>query len=140
MEKIIKWNKSSWGTKYLYYYIIWIIIKLEFIFSTFAAEENAWWIFWSTGSTWLTKENVRRWDIHIDDIPMIIRSTIDLLLEISWTIAIIFIIIWAYKILFGSLTSEKTKWKDTIIMALTWFAIATLAWFIIKFIIDNFSK
>jgi type IV secretory pathway VirB2 component (pilin) len=60
-------------------------------------------------------------------------------MEIAGTIAIIFIIIWAYKILFGSLEQDKTKWKDTIIMALSWFAIASLAWFIIKLIIDNFS-
>lgn len=118
---------------YLYYSIIWIIINSEMIFSTFAAD--AWWIFWNTKTT----TEIKNWDIHIDDIPKILRSTIDLLLEISWTIAIIFIIAWAYKILFGSLTNDKTKWKDTIIMALTWFAIATLAWFIIKFIISNFS-
>jgi type IV secretory pathway VirB2 component (pilin) len=60
-------------------------------------------------------------------------------MEIAGTVAIIFIIIWAYKILFGSLEQDKTKWKDTIIMALSGFAIASLAWFIIKFIIDNFS-
>ena len=123
----------------LYYSIIWFIVNFEIFFSTFAWEENAGWIFWNTGSTLLTKENVRRWEIHMSNIPLILKSTIDLLLEISGTIAIIFIIIWAYKILFGSLTSEKTKWKDTIIMALTWFTIATLAWFIIKFIINNFA-
>ena len=124
-------------SNYIYYSILWMIINFEIIVSTFASD--AWWIFWAEKDTWLSTDDVRKWNIHIDDIPKIIRSTIDLLLEISWTIAIIFIIVWAYKILFGSLTSEKTKWKDTIIMALIWFGIAALAWFIIKFIIDNFN-
>lgn len=115
--------------KYFFYIFMWFLINLELV-----AAEKADWIFWD-----IEKEDVRSWRIHIDNIPTILRTMIDILLEIAWTIAIIFIIIWAYKILFGSLTSEKTKWKDTIIMALTWFAISTLAWFIIKFIIDNFG-
>jgi len=117
--------------KKIAYIIIWYLISLELSFA-----EDAWWIFeW----TEITKDDVKNWNIHIDDIPKILRWAIDILLEIAWTISVIFIIIWAYKILFGSLTSEKTKWKDTIIMALTWFAIASLAWFIIKFLLDNLA-
>lgn len=116
--------------KNIFYTLMWFLISINLVF----AEGEADWIFWNTDKT-----KVREWNIHIDDIPKILRNVIDILLEIAWTIAIIFIIVWAYKILFGSLTSEKTEWKNTIIMALTWFAISTLAWFIIKFIIDNFS-
>lgn len=118
--------------KKIVYIIIWYLINIELLFA--APWDSAWWILDD-----LTKEDVRNWNIHIDDIPVILRWAIDFLLGIAWTISIIFIIIWAYKILFGSLTSEKTKWKDTIIMALTWFAIASLAWFIIKFLIDNLA-
>lgn len=116
--------------KKILFILLWYLLNIELIFA-----EAAWWVFWS----WVSKENVRQWNIHMEDIPKIIRWAIDLLLSIAWTITIIFIIIWAYKILFGSLTSEKTKWKDTIIMALTWFAISALAWFIIKFLIDNLA-
>ena len=114
---------------------------------------TALWIFLSTQASfsdgWVLGEfrdndeetvtAIRTWDIHIADIPNILKWAINFFMEIAGTVAIIFIIIWAYKILFGSLEQDKTKWKDTIIMALSWFAIASLAWFIIKFIIDNFS-
>ncbi len=116
--------------KKILYIIIWYILSIEIIFA-----ESLWIFEW----TWKSNTDIREGNIHMEDIPKIIRGAIDLLLEIAWTISIIFIIIWAYKILFGSLTSEKTKWKDTIIMALTWFAIASLAWFIIKFLIDNLA-
>jgi len=58
---------------------------------------------------------------------------------IAGTISVIFIIIGAYKILFGSLQQDKTKGRDTIIMALGGFALAALAWFIIKVILANLS-
>lgn len=83
--------------------------------------------------------NLRTWDVHLVDIPNMIRNAIDFFMWFAWFIAIIFVIIWAYKILFWSLQQDKTKWKDTIIMALGWFAIAILAWFIVKLVIDNFS-
>lgn len=60
-------------------------------------------------------------------------------MSIAGTIAVIFVIIGAYKILFGSLQQDKTKGRDTIISALGGFALAGLAWFIVRFIIDNFS-
>lgn len=98
-----------------------------------------WWVLWNFKG-W-NKENtekaLKNWNIHMEDIPVMIRNAIDFFITIAWTVAIIFIIVWSYKILFGSLEQDKTKWKDTIIMALGWFAIASLAWFIIKLIIDN---
>lgn len=82
---------------------------------------------------------LRRWDVHLDDIPGAIKSAIDFFMSIAATISVIFIVIGAYKILFGSLQQDKSKWRETIIMALTWFAIAALAWFIIKTILANLS-
>lgn len=116
--------------KYLFYTLMWFLINIELLFAA-----DAEWIFWNT----VTKENVRSWNIHIDDIPKILRNGIDLLLWVAWTITIILIIVWAYKIVFWAMTWEKTKWKETITMALIWFAISSLAWFIISFILDNFS-
>lgn len=87
----------------------------------------------------VSETNLREWRIHIDDIPNIIRDAIDFFMWIAATVAIIFIIIWAYKILFWSITQETSEWKNTIIMAITWFVIASLSWFIIKLILDNFT-
>lgn len=88
--------------------------------------------------SWVTTKQFREWDIHVDDIPKLLNWAINFLLSIAGTISVIFIIIWAYQIAIGSLSQEKTKWKDTIIMALYGFWIATLSWAIMKFIISNF--
>ena len=118
---------SIFGIQKIIYIFLWYILTLQISFADS-------WIFWG-----LTELEIRRWEIHTDDIPWIIKWAIDFFINIAWSIAIIFIIIWAYKILFGSLEQDKTKWKDTIIMALGWFVIASLAWFIVKIIIDNLS-
>ena len=94
-----------------------------------------WWVWtWSTAT-----DKIKEWDIHFDDIPNIIKYIIDAFLWIAWTIAVLFVIVWAYKLLFGSLSSDHTKWRETIIMALSGFAISALAWFIVKFIFNNFG-
>lgn len=120
--------------KNIAYIIIWYF---SIINSSFAD----WWILWNfkDNNKEKTEEAIRKWDIHLEDIPVMIRWAIDFFMTIAWTVAIIFIIVWAYKILFGSLEQDKTKWKDTIIMALLWFALASTAWFIVKLILDNLS-
>lgn len=124
--------------KKLLYIFVWYILSINLSFAD-------WWILWDfaawrTSWTSDTDKAIRSWDIHVDDIPNIIKNAIDFFMWIAWTVAIIFIIIWAYKILFWSLEQDKTKWKDTIIMALWGFAIASLAWVIIKFILSNLSS
>ena len=83
--------------------------------------------------------NIKEWDIHLADVPVIIGNAIWFGMWIAWTIAIIFVIIWAYKTLFGSLSWDKSKWKETMIMAVGWFVLAALAWLIMKFIFTNFN-
>jgi hypothetical protein len=117
-------------------YIALAIAWIANIQNTYAAEDL--WLFWSDSSC-VKQSDMRTWNIHIDNIPCMIQWAINFFLWIAGTIAVIFVIIWAYKILFGSLSQDKTKWKDTIIMALTGFAIATLSWFIIKILLDNFK-
>lgn len=112
--------------------------KIFFIFFFFIANchlalARSSWVFW--WAVWA--DELRKWDIHVDDIPWMIRWVINFLLWIAWTVAIIFIIFWAYKILFSWWSWWKSEWKNVIIMALTGFAIASLAWFIIRFVIDN---
>ena len=87
----------------------------------------------------ISDDKLRTWDVHLDDIPNAIRSAIDFFMGIAGTIAVIFIIIGAYKILFGSIQQDKTKGRDTIIMALSGFALAALSWFIIQIILSNFG-
>ncbi|MCD5385122.1 pilin [Candidatus Gracilibacteria bacterium] len=88
----------------------------------------------------IDEADIRNGNIHVDDIPQILRGSIDFFITIAGTIAVIFIIIGAYKILLGSLEQDKTKGKDTIIMAIGGFALASLAWFIVKLLIDNFGE
>lgn len=92
-----------------------------------------WWILWNA-DVWV---KLRDWNVNLADIPNMIVYAINFLMLIAATISVIFIIIWAYKILFGSISQDKTKWRDTILMAIWGFIIASLAWFIIKLITDN---
>lgn len=98
--------------------------------NSFAANENILWI---------DNDKLRNGDVGLDDIPGAITSLIDFFMSIAGTISVIFIIIGAYKILFWSIQQDKTKWRDTIVMALTGFALAALAWMIIKIILANFG-
>lgn len=113
--------------------------KFFYIFIYFILILETWfadtWIFWNSVST----NQIREWDIHINDIPNIIKWAIDFFIGIAWTISIIFIIIWAYQVMFWTFSWDKSKWKTTITMALWWFIIAALAWFIISFLIENLS-
>lgn len=116
--------------KYINILFTWIILSISKI--SFAVD---WWILWD-GRTW---RNLRNWDVSLNDIPNMITYAINFFMWIAATISVIFIIIWAYKILFGSISQDKTKWRDTILMAIWGFIIASLAWFIIKIILKNFS-
>ncbi len=130
---------STIGVNKLFYIIAWYILSINLAF----ADGGILWDFAEDRPEWTWEPDtaiaLRNWDIHMEDIPNILKWAIDFFISIAWTISIIFIIVWAYQILFGSLEQDKTKWKNTIIMALGWFAIASLAWLIIKFVIDNLS-
>ncbi len=112
-----------------------IFLLLLILIITKTSYAIDWGFLWD-GSTWRA---LRRWDIWFWDIPDMLRYAIDFFMWIAATISVIFIIIWAYKILFGSISQDKTKWRDTILMAIWGFIIASLAWFIIKVILDNFG-
>ena len=87
---------------------------------------------------WIDSKKLRNWDIHLEDIPNAIVGATNFLMGFAWTIAVIFVIIWAYQLLLGSTKQDVTTWRNTILMALAGFAIASLAWLIVKLIIDNF--
>ncbi len=82
-------------------------------------------------------ERIRTGDLHLDDVPNVIKGLIDIFIGLAGTIAVIFVIYWSYRLLFGSLSWDHTKWRETIIMALTGFVIAILSWFIVKLIFNN---
>lgn len=115
--------------KHLYFILLWF-------FLSFHASVYAWdpWVLRGT-----TVEKIRTGDIHSEDIPKILQWSIDYLMGFAATIAIIFIIVWAYKIALWSLEWEKSEWKKTIFLALGGFVLASVSWLILKLIIDNFS-
>jgi len=110
------------------------IFSILFIYATIAQNSFA-----ADNILWISDSKLRNGEVSLDDIPTAITSMIDFFMSIAGTIAVIFIIIGAYKILFGSLQQDKTKGRDTIIMALTGFALAALAWMIVKIILANFG-
>jgi len=113
------------------------------LFALFSSTANTFandlWIL-GTNSCGVSSDTLRTWNTKLESIPCLIQSATNFLLGIAGTVAVIFIIIWAYQVLFWSLTQNTTKWKDTIISALIGFALAALSWFIIKLVIDNFSS
>lgn len=121
--------------KKLFYSLLSYILFVEIAFA-----DNTWAIWNFKNDAGKTEEAIKKWNIHLDDIPSIIQYAINFFMGIAWTIAIIFVIIGAYQILFGSISQDKTKWRNTIIYALTGFALASLSWFIIRTIIDNLSS
>ena len=127
------WKIKRWSSN-ISYSLLWFLLSLELSFAD-------GWFLWNfrDDDPEKTETALRNGDIVLKDIPNILKWAIDFFITIAGTIAIIFIIIWSYKILFGSLEGDQTKWKDTIIMAISWFAVASLAWFIVKLIIDNLS-
>ncbi len=116
--------------------------KIKYILFAFFLSFHANLYAWDPGVLrWLGDDTskIRTWDIHSEDIPKIIQWATDYLMGFAATIAIIFIIIWAYKIAFWSLSWDKSDGKKTIFLALGGFALASVSWLILKLIIDNFS-
>lgn len=111
----------------------------HFFLSVFALWLSLERSFAADNYTGIADARLKNWDVHLDDIPAMLRSIIDFLMGIAGTIAVIFIIVGAYKILFGSLSLDKQKGRETIIAALGGFALAALSWFIIKLILSNLS-
>ncbi len=112
--------------------IITTLIMLTITKISFAVDG---WIFgWE--KEW---RKIKDWEIWFEDIPNFIVNAINILMWLAATISVLFIIIGAYKILFGSISQDKTKWRDTIIAAVWGFILASLSWTIMKFILDNFS-
>ncbi len=111
--------------KILLYIIFWIISKTSFA--------RDWWIL---AEDW---SKLRDWTVWFKDIPEIISHATWFFIWFAAVIAVLFIIIWAYKILFWSITQDTTKGRDTIISAIWGFILAALAWFIVKIILDNFG-
>lgn len=120
--------------KKIFYSILSYLLLTEM---AFADNTGVLWDF--KGNPKETKKAIDNGNIHLDDIPNIIQSAINFFMGIAGTVAVIFVIIGAYQILFGSISQDKTKWRNTIIYALTGFALASLSWFIIRTIIDNLS-
>lgn len=119
--------------KHIFTYIFLALIAKVSLVQSFAADDA--WIFQWSG---VSADDLRNGNVSLDTIPAMIVAATNFLMGIAGTVAVIFVIIWAYQLLFGSLQQDKTKWRNTILMALGWFAIASLAWFIVKLIIDNF--
>lgn len=113
----------------IYFLLLWLFLSSHA--SVYAGDSGV------LGGT--TVEKIRTWDIHSEDIPKILQWSIDYLMGFAATIAIIFIIVWGYKIALWSLEWEKSEWKKTIFLALGGFVLASVSWLILKLIIDNFS-
>ncbi len=111
--------------KKIFYIIVWILLSFQTSFAT----ENI---------TWISNKKLREGDVGLDDIWTLLSTLIKIWIYIAWSIAIIWIIFWAYKVLFGSLQG-KNEWKDAIFKSILWLIITFCAWLIVKIIFDNLT-
>lgn len=86
---------------------------------------------------WLNKADLRDGNVSFWDIPKMVNALSSWLLWISATVAMVMIIIWAYKIALWSLNNQVQKWKEAITMGIVGLVVAVSAWFIINVIISN---
>ena len=85
----------------------------------------------------LTAEELRNGDIIFQNIPYMIQYSTNFILKFIGSIAMLVIIYWAFMFSFGSLSSDKSKWRDAIIYWLMWFVVASLAWVILNIVVTN---
>lgn len=120
------------------FFKILIVVSTYNIFLAEAADESNWLLKWVNAVGGKSgRDRIRTGDLHLDDIPNILKSLIDVFIWLAGTVSVLFIIIGWYKILYGSFQQDHSKWRSTIVMALTWFVISVLAWVIVQFIFDN---
>ena len=111
--------------------IYYFILSYYIIWATVFADA------WVLG--WVGVSEIRQGEIHLDNIPSILNTATDFLMWFAGTVSVVFIIIWAYKTAIGSLSNQKSAWKETILLALGGFVVASCAWVIMRIVIDNFS-
>lgn len=119
--------------------ILWILLHSKVVYWLDDAGILWWGGIAGDAEACITAEDLKNWDMHLDDFPCIVNGMINIFMGFAATLAVIFIIVGAYQILFGSLEWNKTKGKETITMALGGFALAAFSWLIIKFILNNFT-
>jgi len=119
-------------------YILPLLLHARIAYWVNDAGILGWGSIWWDQEVCITAADLRNGDMHLDDFPCIVNGMINIFMWFAATLAVIFIIIGAYQILFGSIEWNKTKWKETITMALWGFTLAAFAWIIIKFILNNF--
>ena len=115
------------------------LLSFHLIWKTVFAQDAGilWWL--DSENSIKAVDKIRHWDIHLSDIPSILNSGTDFLMWFAGTVAVVFIIIWAYKTNIWSLSNQKSAWKETILLALGGFVVASCAWVIMRIVIDNFS-
>lgn len=115
------------------FFLVFVSIVLNFNSKIFADDV---WFFEGCS---LSQNDIKAWNkITIDTIPCMLSELVDVFMWIAWSVAIIFIIVGSYQMLFWSLAKDNAKWKSTIIFAITWFVLAAFSWLIVRFILDNF--
>lgn len=121
-------------SRYIIAYIVVFVTQAQF---TFAVDSDRS-IFQDKEGNGVSNNQLRKGDIHLDDIPGIGMAIINNLLVFVGTISIFFILVGALVYVFGWLTDRaKTYGKNAILMAIVGALISWTAWFMVNFILDN---
>lgn len=84
----------------------------------------------------IDNEDLRNWNVGIDDIPKTITSVTSAIIMVSATISMIMIIVGAFRLAMPT-SDNKQKWKDAIMYGIIGFIVTLSAWFIVNTLIAN---
>lgn len=83
-------------------------------------------------------ERIKRGDVHLVDIFIILVKMIDLVTKLAGTIAVLFLIYGGYQYMLGGLTDDKEGAKKTIQYAITGLIVTFMAYVIVNLVTVQF--
>ncbi|EKD66033.1 MAG: hypothetical protein ACD_49C00067G0019 [uncultured bacterium (gcode 4)] len=107
--------------------ILFFVLSYIFAVSHVLAEDNYLGI---------DNNDLRNWNVGIDQIPKTITSVTSAIIMASATISMLMIIVGAFRLALPT-SDNKQKWKDAIMFGIIGFIVTLSAWFIVNTLIAN---
>ncbi len=85
-------------------------------------------------------EAFKSWYFSFSDLNLYAIYLIDMLSVVAIVVSLLFVIIWWFRCVLAFWSDDKWDWaKKTVIHALMWLAISTLAWVIVELVLKIIS-
>lgn len=98
----------------------------------------------SNNILWVDDADLRKWNVSMDTIPLVLVSIINVLLWVAGTISIVALIYYAVQMQINSGITGDSSWVDNAKRWMKWailgFIVAILAWFIVIRFVEILSS